>query len=113
MNGTVEEKFAVLFVTEQRDPLFTAGFSTAEYSSFQSSAAPARLLMSCVLGVWGISVVEAVLCGCGKDRAAILSATACLPGVKCGAYPGRGISRETDCDIGFGDLKRADESVVD
>ena len=43
-------------------------------------------LMSWVLGVCGISVVERVLCGCGNDKAAILSATNCLPGVVCGRW---------------------------
>ena len=37
-------------------------------------------------------MAEAVLCGCGKDRAAILSATACLPVVECGMFPGREMS---------------------
>ena len=56
---------------------------------------------------------DTILCGCGKDKAAILSMTDCRPGEECGTCPGREIYSETVYDKGANALKKAEESVVD
>ena len=39
----------------------------------------------------GSLLLRQTICGCGIDKAAILSATDCLPGVVCGTYPEGGM----------------------
>ena len=59
-------------------------------------------MISCVLGVWGISRDEVVVCGCSSEKVAIVSAIYCLLGV----CPTGVVSW---ADTGSSALKRAEE----